>query len=60
MENIRIGTLVDGNQAVCLLPRLMHCGFESFALTFWQTTGGVDLPELAKYNGFIIDKPRCE
>lgn len=48
MDNIRIGTLVDGNQAVGLLPQLLPHGFESFELTFWQTTGSADLPELAK------------
>ncbi len=48
MENIRIGTLVNGPDAVRVIPQILPHGFESFTLTFWQTTGNVDLPELAK------------
>lgn len=55
MENIRIGTLVNGGNAVKDIPQIMHHGFESFVLTFWQTTGHIDLPELAKKVREIID-----
>ena len=48
MNNIRIGTLVGGNDAVRVLPQIIPHGFESFSLTFWQTTGQTDLKELAK------------
>lgn len=48
MENIRIGTLVKGSDAVRLIPQFIPHGFESFSLTFWQTTGGIDLVELAR------------
>ena len=48
MENIRIGTLVNGRDAVKLIPQILPYGFESFEITFWQTTGGMDLVELAK------------
>ncbi|GGD51732.1 sugar phosphate isomerase/epimerase family protein [Paenibacillus nasutitermitis] len=48
MKQIRIGTLVGGGDAVRVLPQIIpHC-FESFSLTFWQTTQGVDLKELSK------------
>ena len=48
MDNIRIGTLVSGQNAAKHIPQLLPLGFESFAITFWQTTGGVNLVELAK------------
>lgn len=48
MENIRIGTLVNGTDAVRIFPQIIPYGFESFSLTFWQTTGNVDLAETAK------------
>ncbi len=48
MKLMRIGTLIDGKSAVTLLPQLIPHGFESFSLTFWQTTGGIDLKEAAK------------
>jgi len=48
-QDIRIGTLVNGaaNCASTIRQILPH-GFESFSITFWQTTGGVDLKELAR------------
>ncbi len=48
MNLIRIGTLVDGPQAMSLIPQIFGHGFESFSLTFWQTTGGLDLEELGR------------
>ena len=48
MDNIRIGTLVEGNKAVKVIPQILPHGFESFSITFWQTTGGLDLEETAK------------
>ena len=48
MDKLRIGTLVGGNNAVEVLPQIIPHGFESFTLTFWQTTGDIDLKELAK------------
>ncbi len=48
MENIRIGTLVNGPDAVRVIPQILPHGFESFTITFWQTTGNIDLAELAK------------
>ena len=48
MENIRIGTMVDGRDAVRVLPQLAPHGFECYSLTFWQTTGDTDLAETAR------------
>lgn len=48
MENIRIGTCVNGPDAIKLIPQILPHGFESFDITFWKTTGGIDLTDLAK------------
>lgn len=48
MKQIRIGTLVNGFDAERILPQIIPHGFESFSLTFWQTTSDKDLSELAK------------
>ncbi len=45
---IRIGTLLNGPDAVRLIPQVTGYGFESLQITFWQTTGGIDLFEMAK------------
>ncbi|MBD3921849.1 sugar phosphate isomerase/epimerase [Paenibacillus sp. PR3] len=62
MSNLlRIGTLVGGGDAVRVIPQIVGHGFESFSLTFWQTTGSVDLKEtaarvreLAEEHNFVI------
>ena len=48
MKQIRIGTLVGGEDAVRVLPQIVPHGFESFSLTFWQSTRDLDLSETAK------------
>ncbi|KRE98862.1 sugar phosphate isomerase [Paenibacillus sp. Soil766] len=57
MENIlRIGTLVSGSNADHVIPQIVKHGFESFNLTFWQTTGSTDLVEMAKRVRALADK----
>ncbi|MHA6483340.1 sugar phosphate isomerase/epimerase family protein [Paenibacillus sp. strain BS8-2] len=46
--HIRIGTLVNGWEVARVMPQIVKHGFESFSITFWQTTGDVDLAETAK------------
>jgi len=47
-DTIRIGTLVNGGpEAPDTIRQILPHGFESFSLTFWQTTGGIDLKQLA-------------
>ncbi|AZK48476.1 sugar phosphate isomerase/epimerase family protein [Paenibacillus lentus] len=53
---LRIGTLVGGQDAVRVIPQILPHGFESFSLTFWQTTGGIDLAELAKQVREMVDE----
>lgn len=48
MKSLRIGTLVGGQAAEKVIPQLISHGFESFGLTFWQTTNGIDLKEMAR------------
>jgi len=45
---IPIGTLVSGADAPATIAFALPYGFESFSITFWQTTGQTDLPELSK------------
>ncbi|XEC94791.1 sugar phosphate isomerase/epimerase family protein [Paenibacillus tarimensis] len=45
---IRIGTMVGGGDAVRVIPQIAEHGFESFNLSFWQTTGALNLEETAK------------
>ncbi|KQN99851.1 sugar phosphate isomerase/epimerase family protein [Paenibacillus sp. Leaf72] len=55
-EQMRIGTLVGGGNADRIIPQIVGHGFESFNLTFWQTTGQTDLPELAKRVSALSDE----
>jgi sugar phosphate isomerase/epimerase len=49
VQDIRIGTLVSaGMKAPEYIKQILPYGFESFSLTFWQTTKGVDWKKLAK------------
>lgn len=45
---IRIGTMIEGQDAVRLIPLIAEHGFESVQLTFWQSTGEMNLAETAK------------
>ena len=54
MDKLRIRTLVGGKDAVRVIPQLIPYGFESFSITFWQTTGGIDLEDMAKKVGDVL------
>lgn len=48
IPDIRIGTLVGaGMKAPEYIRQILPHGFESFSLTFWQTTRGIDWKKLA-------------
>lgn len=55
MELIKIGTLVSGSVTFNNLQQLVKHGFESFSLTFWQSTGNINLVETAKRVREILD-----
>jgi sugar phosphate isomerase/epimerase len=48
MEKLRIGTIVDGGNAVRIVPQILPYGFEAISLTYWQSTGGQNLVETSK------------
>ena len=48
MHEIKIGTLISANNVKKVMPRLIPYGFESFSVTFWDTTREFDLGQLAK------------
>jgi sugar phosphate isomerase/epimerase len=56
MQQLRIGTCVPGGDAVRIIPQIIKHGFESFSLTFWQTTGAIDLSETAKRVKAMIEE----
>lgn len=55
-NKLRIGTLVGGGNADQIIPQIVKHGFESFNLTFWQTTGETDLVEMAKRVRALADE----
>jgi len=55
MKQIKIGTLISGGDALRIIPQIIGYGFETFSLTFWQSTGNIVLPDLAKQVRAITD-----
>jgi sugar phosphate isomerase/epimerase len=54
-EDIRIGTLVNrGMDSPEYIRQILPHGFESFSLTYWQTTQGIDWPRLADSIGAAL------
>jgi len=47
-EGIRIGTIVRGGDGADYMRQILPYGFESFAVMFWQTLGGIELKTLAR------------
>ena len=47
MHEIKIGTIVNANNAPSMLPKLIPYGFETFSLVFWETIGDTNLEALA-------------
>ncbi len=55
-EAIRIGTLVSaGMNSPDYIKQIVHHGFESFQLTFWESTEGIDFEKLANEVGETLD-----
>ncbi|MFH1377693.1 MAG: sugar phosphate isomerase/epimerase [Planctomycetota bacterium] len=55
-NDIRIGTLVNaGMKSPDYIRQIMHHGFESYCLTFWQTTQGIDWKKLARGVNEVLD-----
>jgi len=55
-HDIRIGTLVSkGMKSPDYIRQILPHGFESFSLTFWQTTKGIEWRKLAKGVKEVLD-----
>ena len=59
MHEIKIGTLVTAGNVGKVIPRLIPYGFETFSITWWETTGGCDLEALAKETKEILNDSSC-
>ena len=57
MNDIRIGTLVKGQQddVAGYIREILPYGFESFSITFWQTTEGIDFVKLADEVNAVLE-----
>jgi len=54
--DIRIGTLVSaGMKSAEYIRQILPYGFESFGLTFWQTTEGINFKKLAKEVNEVLE-----
>ncbi len=48
IESVKVGTMVPGSQNTHkYIEQILPLGFETFAITFWQSCGGIDLKKLA-------------
>jgi len=59
MHEIKIGTLVSIDNVRKVMPKLIPHGFETFSITFWETTGDWDLELLAKDVKEILKGTDC-
>ncbi|RED61882.1 sugar phosphate isomerase/epimerase family protein [Cohnella lupini] len=48
MQELRIGTMVWGEEALNVIPQILPHGFECFEIAFWLSTGNTDLIETSK------------
>jgi hypothetical protein len=59
MHDIKIGTLISAGNVKKVMPTLIPYGFETFSITFWETTGDHDLEILAKDVHKILEGTDC-
>ena len=59
MHDIKIGTLISAKNVKKVLPKLIPYGFETFSITFWESTGEWDLEALAKDVQKILETTNC-
>jgi sugar phosphate isomerase/epimerase len=59
MHDIKIGTLISAGNVKKVMPKLIPYGFETFSITFWETTEGHDLEVLAKDVHKILETTNC-
>lgn len=56
MEQLRMGTLVSGQDAVRVIPQIASHGFESYSLTYGRSTEGTNLKEASKAMAELAEK----
>lgn len=59
MHTIKIGTLISADNVKKVMPKLITYGFETFSITFWETTKEWDLELLAKEVKEILKGTNC-
>jgi len=59
MHEIKIGTLISAGNVEKVMPKLIPYGFETFSITFWQTTGDCDLKVFADKIKKILEGTNC-
>jgi len=59
VHEIKIGTLISADNVIKIMPKLIPYGFESFSITFWETTGNCDLNLLARNIHEILNGTGC-
>ena len=59
MQNIKIGTLISSDNVRKVMPKLIPLGFETFSITFWETTDGCDLIDLANFVNETLKDTNC-
>jgi len=59
MHNIKVGTLVSAGNVNKVMPKLIPYGFETFSITFWETTGDFCLETLARDVKKILSGTNC-
>lgn len=59
MHDIKVGTLVSVDNVRKVIPKLIPLGFETFSITFWETTGNWDLELLANDVHKMLEGTNC-
>lgn len=59
MKDIKIGTLISVDNVEKVMPRLIEYGFETFSITFWETTKPWDLVKLSEQVKDILKGSEC-
>lgn len=59
MNDIKIGTLITGDNTPIVMPKLIPYGFETFSITFWERVNINNLEKFADNVGQIMDGSDC-
>jgi len=59
MNDIKIGTLISAGNVRKVMPKLIPYGFETFSITFWETSERHDLAAMANDTLRILETTNC-